>query len=78
MCERRQLNKSYNYIKFFTYLNINMRVNDSLNEDIIIAKANQITFDEALTRAGGAHRYQILCFIYFGFQWMIAKSTQFI
>lgn len=38
------------------------------------SEANQITFEEALKKVGGgANRYQILCFIYFGFQWMIAK-----
>lgn len=57
----------------------NAEVTDHLSEDYQIP--NDIilmTFDEALTKVGGgANRYQIMCFIYFGLQWMLAKSINY-
>jgi hypothetical protein len=49
---------------------------DVLSDDYQLPKESLYTFDEALTRVGGGfNRYQICCFIYFGFQWMMAKYS---
>lgn len=44
-------------------------VTDALSEDYNLPKEiTLITFEEALSKVGGGfNRYQIMCFIYFGF-----------